>query len=289
MKNYKIVITFFLLWLTIQFDYEAENILAYLSILTLGLLHGANDIKLLESKERSEKVNSYLILLAYVGFVSVVGLLFYLIPVLALMVFVVLSGFHFGEEHLHGKYRLQSSLFTYFFTAYGLLILFLIFYFNATSTSQIIYDITSYRLGSIFFLIGVLVSGLGTLLCSILLFKNKRNDVSYLEELVYILVFIIVFKLANLLWSFAIYFVIWHAIPSLYNQIQFLYGNTTKTAIIKYFKSSFIYWMFSILGVVFLYNYLRNDMYLFNAVFFAFLASITFPHVWVINSMKNKQ
>ncbi|MGK0252385.1 MAG: Brp/Blh family beta-carotene 15,15'-monooxygenase, partial [Gammaproteobacteria bacterium] len=207
MKNYKIVITFFLLWLTIQFDYEAENILAYVSILTLGLLHGANDIKLLERKERSVKVNSFLVLLAYVGFVSIVGLLFYMIPVLALLLFVVLSGFHFGEEHLHGKYRLHSSLFTYFFTAYGLLILFLIFYFNATATSQIIYDITSYRVGSIFFLVGVLVSALGTLLCSIRLFKNKKTDVSYLEELVYILVFIIVFKMANLLWSFAIYFV----------------------------------------------------------------------------------
>jgi Brp/Blh family beta-carotene 15,15'-monooxygenase len=288
-KNYKIVITFFLLWLTIQFDYEAENILAYVSILTLGLLHGANDIKLLERKERSVKVNSFLVLLAYVGFVSIVGLLFYMIPVLALLLFVVLSGFHFGEEHLHGKYRLHSSLFTYFFTAYGLLILFLIFYFNATATSQIIYDITSYRVGSIFFLVGVLVSALGTLLCSIRLFKNKKTDVSYLEELVYILVFIIVFKMANLLWSFAIYFVIWHAIPSLYNQIQFLYGNTTKRAVIKYFKSSFLYWMLSICGVVFLYYYLRNDMYLFNAVFFAFLASITFPHVWVINSIKKKQ
>lgn len=289
MKNYKIVITFFLLWLTIQFDYEAENILAYVSILTFGLLHGANDIKLLERNGSSAKKQSYVILLAYVGFVISVGLLFYLIPVLALIVFVILSGFHFGEEHLHGKYHLHSPLLTYFFTAYGLLILFLIFYFNATATSQIIYDICSYRVGSLFFFIGMLLSGLITLIFSLFLYKNKNNEVSYIEELVYVLVFIIVFKMANLLWSFAIYFVIWHAIPSLYNQIHFLYGNTTKTAVLKYFKSSFLYWMLSILGVLFLYNYLRNDMYLFNAVFFAFLASITFPHVWVINSMKKKQ
>lgn len=288
-KNYKIVITFFLLWLTIQFDSAAENVLAYVSILTLGLLHGANDIKLLTRKEATRTMSPYKIVASYVTFVLCVGVLFYTLPVLALFVFIVISGFHFGEEHLHDKFTKDSRLLTYFFTVYGMLILFLIFYFNAEATSLIIYNITSYTLQDSFFLIGVGILGLSTLICSWILYKNKKKEISYIEELVYILVFIALFKMANLLWSFAIYFVIWHAIPSLFSQIRFLYGNTSYTSVVKYVKSSFIYWLLSIAGVFSLYFFLRDDLYLFNAIFFAFLATITFPHVWVINAMKSKK
>ncbi|WP_299213301.1 Brp/Blh family beta-carotene 15,15'-dioxygenase [uncultured Dokdonia sp.] len=289
MKNYKIVITFFLLWLTIQFDSEAENVLAYVSILTLGLLHGANDIKLLTRRGSTGTTSSYKILVTYVAFVLCVGVLFYILPVLALFVFVVISGFHFGEEHLHDKFTMGTRLLTYFFTTYGMLILFLIFYFNAEATSTIIYEITSYDLPDSFFLIGIGLLGISTLIFSLVVYKNKNKEVSYIEEFVYILVFIALFKMANLLWSFAIYFVIWHAIPSLSGQIRFLYGNTSFASVVKYLKSSFVYWLLSITGVFSLYFYLRDDLYLFNAIFFAFLATITFPHVWVINSMKSKK
>ena len=289
MKNYKIVLTFFLLWLTIQFDSEAENVFAYVSILTLGLLHGSNDIKLLTQKETTQKTSSYKILAGYVAFVLCVGVLFYILPVLALTVFVVISGFHFGEEHLHDTYKKESALLRYCYTSYGMLILFLIFYFNTAATSSIIYDITSYTLTNTFFLVGVGITGVSTLIFSLLLFKHKKKEVSYLEEFVYILVFIVLFKMANLLWSFAIYFVIWHAIPSLSGQIRFLYGNTSMTSVVKYLKSSFLYWLLSIAGVFSLYFYLRDDLYLFNAIFFAFLATITFPHVWVITGMKSKK
>jgi len=288
-KNYKIVITFFLLWLTIQFDSEAENVLAYVSILTLGLLHGANDIKLLTRRGSTGTTSSYKILVTYVAFVLCVGVLFYILPVLALFVFVVISGFHFGEEHLHDKFTMGTRLLTYFFTTYGMLILFLIFYFNAEATSTIIYEITSYDLPDSFFLIGIGLLGISTLIFSLVVYKNKNKEVSYIEEFVYILVFIALFKMANLLWSFAIYFVIWHAIPSLSGQIRFLYGNTSFASVVKYLKSSFVYWLLSITGVFSLYFYLRDDLYLFNAIFFAFLATITFPHVWVINSMKSKK
>lgn len=289
MKNYKIVITFFLLWLTIQFDSEAENVLAYISILTLGLLHGANDIKLLARRGSIGTRSSYKILVTYVAFVLCVGVLFYILPVLALFVFVVISGFHFGEEHLHDKFTKGTRLLTYFFTTYGMLILFLIFYFNAEATSTIIYEITSYDLPDSFFLIGIGLLGISTLIFSLVVYKNKNKEVSYIEEFIYILVFIALFKMANLLWSFAIYFVIWHAIPSLSGQIRFLYGNTSFASVVKYVKSSFVYWLLSITGVFSLYFYLRDDLYLFNAIFFAFLATITFPHVWVINSMKSKK
>lgn len=288
-KNYKIVITFFLLWLTIQFDSEAENVLAYVSILTLGLLHGANDIKLLTQKETTQKISPYKILAGYVAFVLCVGVLFYILPVLALIVFVVISGFHFGEEHLHDTYKKESVLLPYYYTTYGMLILFLIFYFNTAATASIIYDITSYTLTDTFFLVGAGILGASTLVLSLILFKYKKEEISYLEEFVYILVFIVLFKMANLLWSFAIYFVIWHAIPSLSGQIRFLYGNTSMASVMKYLKSSFVYWLLSIAGVFSLYFYLRNDLYLFNAIFFAFLATITFPHVWVITAMKSKK
>jgi hypothetical protein len=64
-----------------------------------------------------------------------------------------------------------------------------------------------------------------------------------------------------------------------------LHGDISKVSMLKYLKSSFIYWMISVLGVCGLLLYTINDENLFNLLFFAILAAVTFPHVIVIGRM----
>ena len=54
-SNLKIPLTFFLLWITTQFSFQYENYIACLMVLSFGILHGANDMKLIQ--KTSEKFN----------------------------------------------------------------------------------------------------------------------------------------------------------------------------------------------------------------------------------------
>jgi Brp/Blh family beta-carotene 15,15'-monooxygenase len=107
-------------------------------------------------------------------------------------------------------------------------------------------------------------------------FKNR-----VLLETFYLLVFTVIFRVSSLIWGFAIYFIIWHSIPSIINQIKYLNGEFNKKNFWKYIKSAFVYWLISLIGIATLYL-LFKDIKIFNALFFSFLAAITFPHVLVI-------
>lgn len=286
MKNIRIVITFFLLWLSIQFNSTIEDIIAYVVIFTLGLVHGANDIKLLEKNVSSSPNHKYVILGRYVLIVLAIAILFYVIPSLALILFILVSGFHFGEEHWDKLIVTKGNGHYLFYTAYGLLILFLIFYLNSEETTEIISAITGFTPDKFYYLIGLILFAILSILSFIVAIAQMNTTSTILQEIVHLTILAIVFKMATLLLSFALYFVVWHAIPSMRSQIIYLYGNTTQKSIVRYLKSSLAYWLLAITSISIFYYFVGDNTYLFNAIFFAFLAAITFPHVWVINSLR---
>jgi Brp/Blh family beta-carotene 15,15'-monooxygenase len=105
----------------------------------------------------------------------------------------------------------------------------------------------------------------------------------------YLIIFTIIFKTANLIWAFAIYFVIWHSLPSIRDQVKFIYGSVNKETIKSYVITAFPFWITSLFGIFLLYIFLK-DFFMFETLFFSFLAAITFPHVIVVIQMfKNKK
>lgn len=278
---YSLVFTVFLFWLTTQITFVYETYLSYFFILTIGIMHGSNDIALIKTVKWSNKAsNSYL--LYYIGLILLNIIVFLFWPTLALICFVVMSCYHFGEQHFHYQITTHNYLSRLLFLAYGVLIFGLLFYFNSESTSAIIQELTGYVLTKMQFLWFMSV-GIGlTILLYSLNYKNFKVGHSSINELFLILLFAILFKLAALLWAFAIYFVVWHSIPSLTDQIKILYGDYSKHHIIRYVKSSVVYWLISLLGLIILYYTIDYFQVNFVTIFFVFLAAITIPHVVVM-------
>lgn len=291
LSNFSVVATFFSLWLAVQFEEAAENLLAYALILTLGILHGANDLKLIEKSDTFVAMGKGFlkILFYYVLFVFVSAIFFYFLPVVALLLFVVFSGYHFGEQHWNARIGTTSILSRVFFLSYGLFILFLLFSLHIGAVSDIIQNLTVIVVPPSLYLYGTAVLGLLSLLGLLkLTFKNKGLKAFFFRELFYVGVFYVVFGTASLLWSFGIYFVLWHSIPSLADQIRFLYGNLSRNNVTKYVKASLPYWMVSIVGLFLMLYFFSDDLESSLPLFFSFLAAITFPHVLVINKMNNR-
>ena len=261
MKNYyktAIILSFFGLWLTSFFSIENQIITGFSLILTFGILHGGNDILIAKNILLQKRDYSFAqILIFYIGIISFCSFLNKIIIE--------------GIQLLH-----------------GLLILFFLFEFHSKQVRDIIFDITSinitpnsitYSLYSI-----LIVFSLGYFY----LFVKNENLIKILfKELFFLLVFVIIFKVSSLIWGFTIYFILWHSLPSIFDQITFLYGDYSKLNFIKYIKAAALYWFVSLIGLAIFYFFL-NDIKHFNAMFFVFLAAITFPHVLVILFMQHK-
>lgn len=290
-NKFSILISFFALWISTYFSFEHQQFIGFVVIFLFGILHGSNDLQLI-LKINSQKNNNSLkkILIYYVIFVLIGIILFYSLPKFALLLFIFLSAYHFGEQHWTILYtnRLSKSVIT-FQIVYGLFIFILLFNFHQEEVKKIIEQIIGSSISFIDFTNCLIVIGVLLCISGYLVYKTDskfKNEI--IVNIFYLIVFGIFFKNASLIWGFAIYFVVWHSLPSIKEQIHFLYGEYTFNNFKRYFKSAFIYWIISLIGILLLYV-LFKDQKIFKALFFSFLAAITFPHTLVIMKMQIKK
>ena len=283
-----IILTLLLVLITLSIDTRIENNLAYFFIVSVGILHGANDISLISHITKNE--NSKLkYMLFYIGVVLFTTLIFIKIPAFALLFFVVMSCYHFGEQHFHHKISSSSFISKTTYVGYGVLIFGLVFYFNHTYTISIIEELTDMTLNKNLFLYLIMIGGFSTILSLTINKKNLLKNFKWYEEVLLIVIFAFTFKVVSLIWAFAIYFVLWHSIPSLKDQIEQLHGYVNKKSLVLYLKGSFFNWLVSVIGLIALY-YLSDYLGIrFITLFFAFLAAITIPHVIVMYFLNEKK
>ena len=290
--NFSIVLSFFGLWVTSLFPDNLETIFGFILIFSFGILHGSNDILLINSISNYKASFSFLKVLAiYILTVLAAIVLFYFLPILGLILFVVFSAYHFGEQHWeYRELAIPISLKKLFYLVYGLFVLQLLFILNPIDVIEIVFAISQYTLSKTTILY-IFVSNLIVFISFViaLFLKSSLFKDILLKELLYLLVFTIIFKVSTLIWGFTIYFILWHSIPSLYEQINFIYGTFNKKNAIQYLKKAMPYWLVSLIGISLLYYVLKNTT-IFSAVFFSFIAAVTFPHSFVISKMfRNKK
>lgn len=288
MRNWLVVATFFCLWLSTQFRPSIQDFLAYGLILTFGILHGANDI-FLARKLGPNKDSFTKILIPYIIVIGIVSLVFIVSKTLALVLFIIISAYHFGEQHFNSSIKERGYLKRVLFLSYGFLILFMIFYFKLDKVELIIYEITNVYLYREFYLIGLVSSSLVFFLLFFIMLKRRLLVVDVFRELMMFLAFLVVFNIASLSWAFAIYFILWHSIPSLNDQMLFLYGDSSSRSFLKYLKTSWLYWGVSILGLVLLYFLLKDRVEYFVTILLYVLAAVTFPHVIVMSKVEHSK
>jgi len=280
------VITIFSFWFMGFLDESEANSLGILLVLTVGLIHGANDLRIIDTFTNGKKYNKQSQLVAYILLVISTFLLFYIFPVTALIIFLAFSCYHFGEQHWLAAHSKKSGVLSGFAFLYGLLIITMILKFNISETILVLkdligLDVAPYLIDFIFYF--SLISFL------ILMYRVRRHITiglnRYFKELFLLFLLGVIFKISSLIWSFALYFTLWHAIPSLYSQIGILYGDRKSAGIITYIKHSFLYWSISIIGLVAVIFLLKEKASWIVSIFFPFVAALTIPHVLAMSKM----
>lgn len=260
-----------------------NDILSGFGILTFGIVHGANDLLLINKTTDTTK-SIFTQFFIYLTLVLLFFIFFYSIPSLALITFVMLSSYHFGEQQWTLFEKTNNNIIKILYFSYGLLIFSILFYFNFNEVSFIIKDIADQSLDLAFFKNLLIYSSLTTLIISIMLFKHLKNQL--LIQIFLLIFFLITVYFTDLLMSFAIYFVLWHSLPSILEQSKFLFGSSERTHLKIYLKKASLYWILSILGLTVTYYIFKDSQSQLLSIFFSFLAAITFPHTFVISKIK---
>ena len=287
--SFKLTLLFslFSLFVSNHLNSEYFYFACYGLILSFGIIHGANDILiLLKGKKKTDQI----ILkstMKYLFIVLLISFIFFNFSEISLFFFVLFSAYHFGEQQwtIFGNNESKSISLFYFF--YGLFIFFMLFEFNKSDVSNIVLEITKIYIPENIYSLGLFFSSLLALSLIILNFKILKKQL--LHQLALLVVMFLVFFTYELLPAFAIYFVFFHSIPSIIEQSDYLFGHSAKTENFKkFFFKGAIYWLLAIVFMIIMYLVFKNNVDFSLAIFFSFLAAITFPHVLVINKMKSE-
>ena len=119
-----------------------ENILGFLLILSIGVIHGANDLLIINrySAKESNK-NQILFFFFYLMIVFIGFALFYFIPSLALLAFIAVSVYHFGEQHWEvnlSNTNLSSKIKLSLIISHGLAFFIIIFMNNLLAVNEVL-------------------------------------------------------------------------------------------------------------------------------------------------------
>jgi beta-carotene 15,15'-dioxygenase len=274
-----------------------------LFIFLTGIPHGAIDhLVERETAERQEKTfNMSLFLLKYVLTMLFYGLMWYLLPSVSLLFFLLISAWHFGETDIENAPPTSFWNVTRF--SFGCFVLLWILLFHAEETTPILARI-SQNSGSVMpvwdWLVGFKMSllvGFGLFSLAFFYYSYQKKPITIDKARYLRLGFILgLTYFLPLLPAFALYFGGWHALCSFKNIHDYLLENDNDLRHKKPIMSILNVWtktlFFTFLAVAFLgfatwywLNYLGSWDPL--PLLFIFLSLITLPHLNVMHKMNS--
>ena len=262
-------------------------VLAAINVLTIGIIHGANDLFILSKASKTAKKRQFgYLFVSYVFFVLIMVLALQSVPQWAILLFVLVSAYHFGEQQWHTSQIINSIKIYLLYAAYGIFLFALLFYTHIDQTIAIINQLTTLTLHVKVFQLLLLVSSSLSIFLLVLNYNQLKRQLPY--QFFAFLAIALLFTQTSLLWSFSVYFVLWHSLPSLKEQSEELFPDSPKP-IISYVRLALPYWILAMIGFAFALLYYKENTNTLLAVFFSFLAAITIPHVFVIFRMHQKK
>ena len=119
---------------------------------------------------------------------------------------------------------------------------------------------------------------------SILIIK-KDLQLFLISEILFFGLFYFLSITSSLILCFSVYFIFFHSILSIKDQVKYIYGSNNSKSLKRYIKNSLPYFILALIFLILFYIYTDIDNNDLLPIIFTFLAAITFPHVLVIEKM----
>ena len=264
-----------ILGITLWLKFTFQNWVGLLLILSLGLLHGCNDLRIIKFYRPNNHSKLYFL---YVLIAILAVTFFFYIPLAVLVIFGILSCYHFGEQHWINSRDIGNGRFYILSFCTGLSILSLIFCLNLLQTQDAIYALFEITVSKHVFYSLLSLS----LLCTGLVFSQSNtitiSKSEFLFEALRWATLLSIFFMGNLVISFATYFVFFHSIPSIQFQLAHTPDKTKNYPLISFLKNTWIVYLLSISGcLVVFWIYGANEIS-FGYFMMGFLIALASSH-----------
>lgn len=272
--------------LCLIFSGFVENSIGLVLILSVGIIHGANDLLIIKrnisSNTNFSQFNSFI---AYFGIVLIGLIFFYFFPSFALISFIIVSIYHFGEQHIEAipqNKNLKSRQRSISIISHGILLFTIIFMNNTEVVRDVFSSFNIVFLNYNFLTIILIITSI--LYVSILIIKKDLRSF-LITEILFFGLFYFLSITSTLILCFSVYFIFFHSILSIKDQVKYIYGSNYSKSLKRYIINSLPYFILALIFLILFYIYTEIDDNDLLPIIFTFLAAITFPHVLVIEKM----
>ena len=281
-------IAVFTIFLTLSYLLSAnyQDMIGFALVLSVGLIHGANDLLIIKKNSKSiSNFSQFRTFFAYLGVVFVGLIFFYLFPSFALVAFIIVSIYHFGEQHLEAIPITRSLKNNYRFisiVSHGIILFTIIFMNNINTVNNVFLSFKINFLNSN--ALNIILITVSIVYLSILVINKYLTSFIFSEILFFVLFYFLSLS-STLILCFSVYFIFFHSILSIKDQVKYIYGSNDNNSLKRYLLNSMPYFILAIIFLILFYNYTEIDNSDLLPIIFTFLAAITFPHVIVIEKM----
>lgn len=270
----KVIPFSFFILTSFVFTGEVNSLIGLFLILTIGVLHGCSDLSIMLKTKKKKLITISL----YVAVVIFALVSFFYFPKLLLVLFGILSCYHFGEQHLFEFSKTKNLQFYILSFFIGLSVLLLLFSFNIDETNSALSQLFDIQFQPIYFIYALIFSYLTTGFLLLVIDNFPHQKIVNLYNIFSFLMLLAVFHFSNLVIGFTFYFVFYHSFPSIFFQMKKMYGKISYQNIVKYLKQNIALWAITIAFSIALYYFFYNSDKNFSYFVFGFLIAIAASH-----------
>ncbi len=262
------------------------------ALILAGVPHGATDFFLLQALWGNENQTKWR--LSFIGFyllcMAVYVLLWASLPMVAMMVFLLISAYHFGQSNwpqLQFGCTFLDNLTVFLWGASVIGVPVLLHFEQASIIWKEMTGITiqldiAHRFAAIFLLVALVIA------C--ILHQYQKGTISkrkFSEEVWGFLLLMLLFFTTPLLLGFGIYFIFWHSLSSIADQIEALRKRNTGYSIKNYLMGTVPLTVVAFVGLGIAYQFIgaQYDYGQNLGTLFQFLSVITVPHAFVMEEV----
>lgn len=269
-----------------------ELVLAVALIALVGIPHGATDHLIFRNLTRPFLGSRQMIYFYsyYLLLIGAYAILWWFLPLVSFALFLVLSAYHFGQSnwnYVQFASKIEAGIYYLLWGGYVIIAPVLLHY---DSTFPIIQEIVRQAPPMIepataWWVVGSLL-GMNMLMTIFLSLRRKMDVRQLSEELISLLVLSLVFFFTPVLLGFAIYFVCWHSMSSVMDQIQFFQERKDEYSLKRYIRDTLPFTLLALLGLVVLFWAQQQFLGTMQiGLLFIFISIVTLPHMILIDRL----
>ena len=274
------------LYLVFTPDDDVTNIMSLVAILFFGIPHGAIDHKIHLKSSKKSNVRKFILIYVLVG----LGFLLWwvLMPMKALLIFIILSAYHFGQELIEDIAETPKN--PILNLIWGLIVLVSPIIFKFNELLPTLNFIGSQSLNNIprdFQIIAVLAIHLvGYAHLAYLFLKGAVHKLAVIRLFLFSIYLLMSYFLLPFIVAFALYFVLFHSINAMRHQFFWMKDRSADYTFIIFLKDLSPFTLLTIVGISGLIYYLNpDDWSVFFTYFFVFISLLTLPHAMLFDEL----